>query len=95
MDADLTGAHLQDANLGLTLFHGADLNKANLEDADIRCADLMNAKNLTVDQLSAAKTLYHTKLDISLLNQIKEKLPHLLKKPALQWVEPNQIKKCP
>ena len=94
MDADLTGAQLKDANLGLTLFHGADLNKANFEDADFRCANLMNAKNLTVDQLSAAETLYQTKLDLSLLNQIKEKLPHLLEKPAAQWVEPNQIKKC-
>ena len=95
IDADLTGAQLQDANLGLTHFHGADLNKANLENADIRCANLIGAKNLTVEQLAMANTLYHAEMDPNLFNQVKEKIPHLLKTPAVQWVEPNQIKKCP
>ena len=95
MGADLTGAQLQDAILGLTRFQGANLNKANLENADIRCADLTGVKYLTVDQLAMAKTLYHTKMDTNLLTQVNEKLPHLLEKPVEQWVEPNQIKKCP
>jgi uncharacterized protein YjbI with pentapeptide repeats len=93
--AYLTGALLQGANLGLTLFHGADLNQANLENADMRCADLTGVKNLTVDQLAVVQTLYQAKMDKPMLDQIEEISPHLLKKPPVQWVEPNQIKKCP
>ena len=95
LKADLTGAQLQNANLGLTLLHGANLNEANLENADIRCADLTSVNNLTVDQLAEVKTLYNAKMDQTMLNQIKQSLPHLLEKPATQWVEPNQIKNCP
>ncbi len=93
--ANLTGAQLQGAKLGLTLFHGAYLNQANLENADMRCAGLTGVKNLTVDQLAVVQTLYQAKMDKPMLDQIKEILPHLLEKPAVRWVEPNQIKKCP
>ena len=93
--ADLTGAQLQGANLGLTLLQGTELNQANLENVDMRCADLTGVKNLTVDQLAVAQTVYKAKMDPTLLNQIQETLPQLLEKPAVQWVEPNQIKKCP
>ena len=93
--ADLTGVQLRDANLGLTHFQGADLNKANLENADIRCADLIGVNNLTVEQLAGAQTLYLARMDATLLDQVRKNLPHLLEKPAIQWVEPNQIKKCP
>ena len=95
IDADLTGAQLQDANLGLTRFYGADLNRANLKNADIRCAKLKGVKNLTVEQLAGASTLYQAEMDPNLLRQVKEKIPHLLETPAVKWVEPNQIKKCP
>ena len=95
VDAYLTGAQLHGANLGLTLLHGANLNQANLENADMRCADLTGVKNLTVDQLAVVQTVYQAKMDQTMLTQIKALLPHLLEKPAVQWVEPNQIKKCP
>ena len=48
---------------------------------DLQEADLRFAKNLTIDVLSATKTLYKAKLDPELLEQIKEKYPSLLEKP--------------
>jgi uncharacterized protein YjbI with pentapeptide repeats len=64
------------ANFGL-----ADFDGASLEGADLEGADLEGAKNLTVDQLSEAKTLYNAKIDNELLVQLKEKYPALFDKP--------------
>jgi hypothetical protein len=36
---------------------------------------------LTIEQLSVVKTLYKSKLDSELMEQVKEKHPHLLEKP--------------
>jgi hypothetical protein len=36
---------------------------------------------LTIEQLSEVKTLYKSKLDSELMEQVKEKHPHLLEKP--------------
>lgn len=74
MDADLTGAYLRDANL-----MGADLTGAYL-----RVANLMGAKNLTIEQLSKAKTLCDSQLDSTLMKQLKKEYPHLFEKPDLK-----------
>ena len=95
VEADLAGAQLQGANLGLTLLHGADLNQANLANADMRCADLRGVKNLTIDQMAGVQTVYQARMDQNMLSQLKETVPHLLAKPEVQWIEPNQIMKCP
>jgi hypothetical protein len=79
----------------LTLLHGADLNQANLENVDIRCADLTGVKHLTVDHLAMVQTVYQVKMDQTMLSQLKEAVPNSLQMPAVQWVEPNQIRKCP
>jgi uncharacterized protein YjbI with pentapeptide repeats len=89
--AVLTKANLQEAHLRGTNLEGADLWEANLEGADFRGANLIKAnlerahlpgaKNLTLEQLSEVKTLYYTELDSSLLEQVKEKYPHLLERP--------------
>jgi hypothetical protein len=36
---------------------------------------------LNIEQLSEARTLYKAKLDPELKKQVKDKYPHLLKKP--------------
>ena len=93
-NANLIGAQLQKANLGLADLRGADLKQADFHEADLRCTDLTGAKNISVDRLSAAKTLFLAELDIALLKEIKERSPHLLKKPKEAWLEDNLKDKC-
>jgi hypothetical protein len=38
-------------------------------------------KNLSINKLYKVKTLYETELDPELMEQVKDKYPHLLKKP--------------
>jgi uncharacterized protein YjbI with pentapeptide repeats len=93
--ADLSGARLWDTNFqGARLFHAilqgaelirADFSKADLKDAVLRGADLWGAnlkgtRNLDIEQLSEAKTLYNAKLDPELRKKVEEKYPHLLEK---------------
>lgn len=74
--ADLNGAKLQDAILMAT-----DLQEAKLFGANLQRADLRGVWSLTVKQLSKVKTLYEAALDPELMEQIKEKYPHLLENP--------------
>ena len=74
--ADFTEAKLQGANL-----NGAYLDKAIFKQANLCRASFKEAKNLTIDQLSDAKTLFKAKLDKDLLKQVEEKHPNLRKKP--------------
>ncbi len=60
---------------------GYDFQGANLQKAMLWYAILQKAKNLTIKQLSKAKTLYGAKLDPELMEQVKEEHPHLLKEP--------------
>jgi hypothetical protein len=93
---DLRGADLRDAHLDRAIFRGAHLHyaildNAHLEGADFRWAGLRvasfqgarlkGAKNLTVQQLSAVKSLYGAHLDPPLLEQIRQQYPHLLEEP--------------
>ena len=66
--ADLTGATLIEAN-----FARADLSEANLTEAKLKRANLKGAKNLTVEQLSKAKTLYKAQLDPELEEELRAK----------------------
>jgi hypothetical protein len=93
-EAHLEGTHLDYSNLGYiewtindqvhhhisnTKLRGAFLEGANLEYADLQKADLKGAKNLTVDQLSKAKTLYKAELDEGLEAELRAKgFGHLL-----------------
>ena len=89
-DADLRGANLSYAklilaNLKRANLSGADLSRANLSSADLSRADLIGADlsevlGLNIEQLSEVKTLYETELDPELMEQVKDKYPHLLKK---------------
>ena len=74
-------ADLSDANLSKTKLNKTKLSDANLQNASLISTDLKNTGDLTIEQLSKAKTLYKSKLDTLLMEQVKEKCPHLLEKP--------------
>ena len=89
--ANLRHANLEEANLSFTNLsftnpwganlEGANLTGANLEGAKLVWIALRGAEGLTIEQLSRAKTLYTAALDPELMEQVKEKCPHLLKEP--------------
>ncbi|WP_292388044.1 pentapeptide repeat-containing protein [Methanosarcina sp. UBA5] len=93
--ANLKGANLEDADLGgeyydmffpENSFKGASLVNADLEGVNLKGANLeetnfKGAKNLTVDQLSKAKTLYNAKLDEELEKPLRENYPYLFDEP--------------
>jgi hypothetical protein len=92
-DADLSGTDLSGANLSDADLYGADLSGANLSEAnlidadlsgaDLGAADLSEILDLNIEQLSKVKSLYIAKLSPELMEQIKDKYPHLLKNPEV------------
>lgn len=87
-EADLSHCNFEAVILTQTNFSRANLSYANFRDANLRWAvfegallietDLTGALNLTMEQLSKAKTLYKAKLDPELHQEIRNKFPHLL-----------------
>lgn len=83
-EANLNEADLQEAKLNSANLQGARLNEANLKGATffnsiLQGADLLGAKNLSIEQIFEVKTLYMAKLDPPLMEQIKEQYPNLLR----------------
>ncbi len=66
----------------MTCLKDASLIEAHLERANLQEANLQGAKNLTVDQLSKAKTLYEAILDPELDIPLREKYPALFDEPV-------------
>jgi uncharacterized protein YjbI with pentapeptide repeats len=75
-NTDLTSAYLGRANM-----RGAFLTDAKLEDTNLIAADLTNAVGLTSKQLCSALTLYQATFDEALEEEVRQKCPHLLRKP--------------
>jgi hypothetical protein len=75
-ETDLRGADLLGAGL-----QGADLMAAQLQGARLVRADLRRARNLTVEQLSTARTLYQALFDPPFQEQIQWQYPELLEGP--------------
>ncbi len=73
---DLRGAFLYEANL-----IGADFRGALLGEADLRRANLRRVKNLSIEQLSKAATLYEAELEPDFMKEIEKSYPHLSEKP--------------
>jgi uncharacterized protein YjbI with pentapeptide repeats len=80
-NANLKGTNLNRSTLNNVYFEEANLEGASFEGASLEGSILKGAKNLTVDQLSKAKTLYNTKLDKELENELRAKYPHLFDEP--------------
>lgn len=87
-EAILSGSNLQQTNINGANLKQADLRFSNLNSANLAFADLRGVKNLTVEQLSQAKTLYKTNIDPELLEQVKQCCPILLELPK---VAPDEI----
>ncbi|MBT8407853.1 MAG: pentapeptide repeat-containing protein, partial [Deltaproteobacteria bacterium] len=79
--ANLYKVHLEKAILWRANLEGANLAKANLEAAILWKAKLVGVLDLTVDQLSQARTIYGAELDKSLRIEIERIFPHILQKP--------------
>jgi uncharacterized protein YjbI with pentapeptide repeats len=85
--ANLCSANLEGANFYRANLKGAHLSEANFQEASIQGANLQEATlweavNLTIEQLSTVETLYNIiGLDDTLLKQVQENYPYLLKKP--------------
>jgi hypothetical protein len=72
-EADLTGANLT----------GVDLQEADLQGANLKGANLQKVKNITIEMLLSAKTLYKIKaLDPELEKELKKTKPELFEKPS-------------
>ncbi len=84
-DAILRNADLRRSNLSGADLSGADLSGADLSGADLSGADFKEAKNITLEQLSATKSLYKTKgLNKQIRKELQKNSPHLFKKVAKQ-----------
>ena len=59
----------------------ADLSGARLSDANLFEANLSEVLGLNIEQLFTVKTLYKAELDPELMEQVKDKYPHLLEEP--------------
>ena len=79
--ADLKGANLKGANLHRATLRGANFHKADLHRASLEGTDLVGVKYLEIYQLLIVKTLYEAELDLEIMEQVKAKCPHFLKKP--------------
>ena len=69
------------ANLSGAYLNGAKLRGAYLIGVNLSGANLKGVVDLDVEQISEVKTLYKAKLDPELIVQVKDRYPHLLKKP--------------
>jgi uncharacterized protein YjbI with pentapeptide repeats len=75
--ADLINANLSGANLRGAHLNGAELHSVNFNEANLALADLTKAKGLTVEQLCEAETLYETKMNQKLRQQVEDRCPEL------------------
>ncbi len=81
--ADLRKINLQEAYLREVIFWKTDIQDSYFQDCYVReaifwKADLRGARGLTASQLSLARTLYGTKLDPALMQDIQDRYPRLL-----------------
>jgi uncharacterized protein YjbI with pentapeptide repeats len=73
--------------LGLADLKRADFNNAKLTGADLRCADLLDVKNLSLEDLKTVKTLYRAKMDEDVRQQLQKNNRELFAKPPDTWFD--------
>jgi hypothetical protein len=84
--ASLKAAYLRRANL-----KGADLTDARIDGAYLNGADLTDAKGVTLQMLRTAYNCYKLKADSSLLRELADCCPALMRDPGSRW-DTNQWK---
>ncbi len=89
-EASLINAFFSESNLKGAYLWEANLEGASIEGSNFEGANLGNVYGLTIEQLSNTRTLYKAKLDPGLMEQVKEKYPHLLEKPKEEESKPNE-----
>lgn len=85
-EADLSGAKLRFAdfscaNMKNVVLTGADLSESGFISANLEGADLSGAKNISLEKISKAFTLYNASLPDSVKMHIHNNHPDLIKKP--------------
>ncbi|MFC2137513.1 pentapeptide repeat-containing protein [Bacteroidota bacterium] len=84
-EANLNGTWLVSANLEDANFEGASIVEADLKDANLKNTNFEGAvlwiKDLDIDEIGKAKTLYNAEIHPEILKKVKKKYPHLLEKP--------------
>ena len=80
-DADLQYADLTRANLKGACLVETNLEKTEFNEAILINTDLRGAKDVTIEQLSKAQTLYQAKLDADIEKVLKEKYGKLFEDP--------------
>jgi energy-coupling factor transporter ATP-binding protein EcfA2 len=86
-EANLGDADLRGAQLGLVDLKRADFNNALLTGADLRCADLLDVKNLSLEDLKTVKTLYRAKMDEDVRQQLQKNNREIFAKPPDTWFD--------
>ena len=76
--ANLSSANLSEADMSNANLFGADLRGTDLSESDLSGANLIRVRGLTIEQLSSVETLCDAKLSSELMEQVKDKYPHLL-----------------
>jgi uncharacterized protein YjbI with pentapeptide repeats len=84
---NLGEADLRDAQLGLADLRMANFDNAKLTGADLRCADLSDTKNLSVEDLKTVKTLYLADMDTDIQQQLQRSNKELFTKPSDHWFD--------
>jgi hypothetical protein len=87
IDVNLGDADLRGSQLGFALFKGADFDNAKLTGADLRCANLVDAKNLSIEELKSVKTLYRAEMDEDVHQKLQKSNMALFAKPADTWFD--------
>jgi acetolactate synthase regulatory subunit len=86
-EVNLGDADLRRAQLGFAYLEEADFNNAKLAGADMRCAYLRDAENLSIVDLKTVKTLYRAIMDDDIHQQLLKSNPDLFAKPADTWFD--------
>ena len=82
--AQIMSADFSNANLQNTSFKAAKLNKGiDFFQANLSRADLLTAEYIDAETLSKASSLYGTKIEESLKQELLEKYPHLFKETPI------------
>jgi Pentapeptide repeats (8 copies) len=77
-NANLQGANLRSTTLRAALLDGTDFRDSNMLGVDLSYAKLHGVKNVDLQELCTAKTLYKAEMDAELQSKVNSACPYLL-----------------